>query len=62
MKYDPLTIDQEISTKLEKWYSETYKDKISSPEVLQLLILHKLHQVEERLKVLEHQTKTNWVN
>lgn len=53
---------QDELTKIEKWFSETYKGDLKSPEEVQLLILYKLHQLEDRLKVVEHQTKTHWAN
>lgn len=54
--------NQDELVKIEKWFSETYKSSLRSPEEIQLLILYKLHQLEERLKVVEHQTKTHWAN
>jgi hypothetical protein len=62
MVHDQLTIGEEATRELEKWFSETYREKGKSPEEVQLLILYKLHQLEERLKVVEHQTKTHWAN
>lgn len=61
MVLDKVTTDEEL-VKIEKWFSETYKEKGKSPEEIQLLVLYKLHQLEERLKVVEHQTKTHWAN
>jgi len=52
----------ETTTKIETWFSETYGTTEKLPEETQLLILYKIHQLEERLKKLEHQTKTHWVN
>lgn len=62
MVHDQLTIGEETTRELEKWFLETYKKKGKSPEEVQLLILFKLHQLEDRLKVVEHQTKTHWAN
>lgn len=62
MIHDQLTIGEETTKELEKWFSETYKEKGKSAEEVQLLILYKLHQLEERMKTIEHQTKTHWAN
>lgn len=61
MLLDQITNQDEL-VKIEKWFSETYKGNQKSSEEVQLLILYKLHQLEERLKVVEHQTRTHWVN
>ena len=62
MVHDQLTLGEETTKELEKWFSEMYREKSKSHEEVQLLILYKLHQLEERLKVVEHQTKTHWAN
>jgi hypothetical protein len=61
MLIEHLTTEAEL-VKIEKWFSEAYKDHQRSPEEIQLLILYKLHQLEERVKGVEHQTKTHWAN
>jgi hypothetical protein len=61
MEIDQLTSDEEL-VKIERWFSETYKNHQRSSEEIQLLILYKLHQLEERVNVVEQQTKTHWVN
>ena len=61
MVLDKITTHDEL-IKIEKWFAETYNGNQKSPEEVQLLILYKLHQLEERLKVVEHQTKTHWAN
>lgn len=61
MSHDELTIADESTSKIEKWFSETYGGE-KSPEEIQRLILYKLHQLEERIKVVENQTNTHWVN
>jgi hypothetical protein len=62
MAHDQLTIGEEVTLDAEKWFSETYKEVGKSPEKVQHLILYKLHQIEERIKTVEHQTKTHWAN
>ncbi len=62
MEHDQMTFGQKTTQELEKWFSETYKAEGKSTEEVQLLILYKLHQLEERVKVVEHQTKTHWAN
>lgn len=61
MLHDELITNAEIE-KIEKWFSETYKSNYRSADEIQMLILFKLHQLEDRLKQVEHQTKTHWVN
>lgn len=61
MVRDRLKADEELA-KIEKWFAETYKSQQKPSQEVDLLILHKLHQLEERLKVIEHQTKTHWAN
>jgi hypothetical protein len=55
-------INQDELVKIEKWFHETYPDTSTSSREIQRLILYKLLQLEERLKVVEHQTKTHWLN
>jgi hypothetical protein len=55
-------MEAETTEKLEQWFSETYKVTGKSPEEVQLRILYKLHQLEERLKTVEYQTKNHWAN
>lgn len=62
MAHDQLTLGEETTREIEKWFLETHKESGKSPEEVQLLILYKLHQLEERLKVVEYQTKTHWAN
>jgi hypothetical protein len=62
MKHDQIALSDEKSAKIEEWFSETYGTIPKSAEEIQLLILYKLHQLEERLKVVEYQTKTHWAN
>jgi hypothetical protein len=62
MTHDQLTLGEQATREIEKWFSETYKNESKSHEEGPLLILHKLHQLEERLKVVERQTKTHWAN
>ncbi len=52
--------NQEELDKIERWFTETYGSDKKSHDEVQLLILHKLYQIEERLKTVEHQTKTHW--
>lgn len=54
--------NQNELVKIEKWVHETYPETGRFPEEIQLLILYKLHQLEERLEAVEPQTKTRWVN
>ena len=61
MVRDKLKTDDELA-KIEKWFAETYKSQQKPSVEVHLLILYKLHQLEERLKVIEHQTKTHWAN
>lgn len=61
MLLDQITKQDELE-KIEKWFSETYKGNKKSSEEVQLIILYKLHQLEERLKTVEHQTRTHWAN
>ncbi len=58
---DQLMITDKTYREVQKWYIETYGEGERSAEELQLLILYKLHQLEERIKVIEQQTKTHWV-
>jgi hypothetical protein len=62
MIHDPLKIGEETATEIENWFSKTYSESGKSQEDVQLLILYKLHQLEERLKAVEGQTKTHWAN
>ena len=62
MSQATLTNPDKTTLKIEKWFSETYGKTERSPEEIQLLILYKIHELEERLKTVEHQTKTHWVN
>ena len=62
MRHDQLTIGEEAALEIERWFSETHKDSGRSLEEVQLLILYKLQQIEERLKVVEEQTRTHWSN
>ena len=62
MTQDKLALGEETTQELEKWFSETYRESGKTHEEIQLLILYKFHQLEERLKVVEHQTKTHWAN
>lgn len=55
-------IEQEELVKADKWFQQSYGDRPKSHDEIQLLILYKLHQLEEKLKVVEHQTKTHWAN
>lgn len=48
--------------KIEKWFRASFKDDQKSSQEMQLIILYKLHQIEERLKVVEYQTKSHWAN
>jgi hypothetical protein len=61
MDTDQLMITDKTFLEVQKWYLKTYGESERSPEELQLLILYKLHQLEERMKIIEHQTKTHWV-
>jgi len=56
-----ITLDEQ-SVKIDEWFSEEYKESDKSLTEIQLLILYKLHQLEERLKVVEYQTKSHWAN
>lgn len=62
MELATLTHPDKTTLKIEKWFSEAYGSTERSPEDIQLLILYKLHELEERLKRVEHQTKTHWAN
>lgn len=62
MVHDQINMEAETTEKLEQWFSETYKVTGKSPEEVQLRILYKLHQLEERLKTVEYQTKNHWAN
>ncbi|MEX1240275.1 MAG: hypothetical protein WEB30_11175 [Cyclobacteriaceae bacterium] len=62
MAHAALTKPNKATLKIEKWFSDTYGKTERSPEEIQLLILYKIHELEERLKTVERQTKTHWVN
>ncbi len=62
MKHDQIATTEEQSTKIEKWFSETYGTIPKSAEEIQLLILYKLHQVEKQVEAVEYQTKNHWAN
>ena len=62
MIHSPLTTQDEEAIKIEKWFSETYGTSEKSGEEIQLLILYKLHQLENKIKEVEYQTKTHWAN
>lgn len=61
MDTDQLMITDKTYLEVRKWYIKTYGGSERSPEELQLLILYKLHQLEERMMIIEQQTKTHWV-
>lgn len=61
MEQDQLVVVDKDILKIEKWFSETYGEMDKSAQEMQLLILYKLHQLEERVQVIEEQTKTHWV-
>jgi len=58
---DQITNQEELA-KIERWFSETHVSNQKSSDEVQLLILYKLHQLEKRMKVVEHQTGTHWAN
>ena len=62
MIHSPLTTQDEEAIKIERWFSETYGTSEKSGEEIQLLILYKLHQLENKIKEVEYQTKTHWAN
>ena len=49
-------------SEIEKWFFVTYKESGRSPEEAQLLNSFKLHQLDERLMVVEGQTRNQWSN
>ena len=61
MEQDQLEVVDKDILKIEKWFSEMYGGMDKSVQEIQLLILYKLHQLEERVQVIEEQTKTHWV-
>jgi hypothetical protein len=61
MEQDQLVVVDKDILKIEKWFLETYGEMDKSVQEMQLLILYKLHQLEERVQVIEEQTKTHWV-
>jgi hypothetical protein len=61
MIHDKLTNNLE-NKRIEKWFSETYKNQYRSADEIQMLILFKLNQIEEKLRQVEYQTKTHWAN
>lgn len=61
MEQDQLVVIDKDILKIEKWFLETYGEIDKSVQEMQLLILYKLHQLEERVQVIEEQTKTHWV-
>ncbi|MBK7652082.1 MAG: hypothetical protein IPJ20_17065 [Flammeovirgaceae bacterium] len=61
MLQEQLIADAELAS-IEKWFAKTYAFSEKSELEIQLIKLYKLHQLEERIKVVEHQTKTHWPN
>lgn len=62
MKLDQITMEWVPPSEIEKWFFVMYKEGGISPEEAQLLISFKFHQFEERLRVVEEQTRTQWSN
>jgi hypothetical protein len=62
MESDLVTVTREEKKEIEKWISK-FNHSSQKMEVDTLsLILYKLHQLEEKIDRIEHQTKTHWAN
>jgi hypothetical protein len=62
MLKDITTDAGEEKRELEKWVNQKYGSIQNSPNDILLLLLYKIHLLEEKINRIEYQTKTHWVN
>lgn len=62
MQTDILNVSKKETRELEAWVRQTYGFAQNVPDDVSLLILYRLHRLEQKIDRIEHQTKTHWAN
>lgn len=62
MQKDIVKISEKEKEELEAWIQETYGSGQDLPVDISLLILYKLHLLEEKINRIDDHTKSHWVS
>lgn len=56
-----VTVTEPEKRKIEDWALQTYGSRSEHHQIdLSLLLLYKIHELEEKIAAIEQQTKTHW--
>ena len=56
-----VTVTEPEKRKIEDWVLQTYGSQNDHHQVdLSLMLLYKIHELEEKIATIEQQTKTHW--